>query len=78
MGFYAKRLNEFSIGQFIVTKIQWSMSLIILLKLFDAVWWVYAISLVSLLLITWLIGVYVQRAGLWDNYIKESLKKGLR
>ena len=77
MGYFAKRLNEFSIGQFIISKIQWTVSFIILFKLFDVSWYIYIITVPVLLLITWGIGVFIHRSGLWNNYVKESLKKGL-
>jgi len=78
MGFVAKRLNEFSIGQFIITKVQWTVSIVILLKVFDAGLWIYIVTIPLILIMTWIAGVYVHRKGLWDSYVKESLKRGLR
>ncbi len=77
MGYFARRLNELTIGQFIVAKVQWSISIIIMLKVFNAEGWVYIISIPIILLATLLIGIFVQRSGLWDRYIKESLR-GIR
>jgi len=74
MGFYAKRINEFHIGHWIISKVQWTMSAIIFLKLFNVAWWVYAIVVPALLIVVWIIGLIVHKSGLWDNFVKENLR----
>jgi cation transporter-like permease len=77
MGIVARLANEFSIGQWAIAKIQFLGSVAILLKLFDSSWYWYLISLPLLMFITWLIGIIIHRTGLWDNFIRENLKKGI-
>ena len=77
MGAGAKLANEFTIGQWAIAKIQWLGSVAILLKLFNAAWYWYVISLPLLVLVTWLIGIVIHRTGLWDNFVRENLKRGI-
>ena len=77
MGMGAKISNEFHIGQWAIGKIQWIGSVVILLKLFNASWYWYALALPALVLMTWVVGVIIHKSGLWDNFVRENLKKGI-
>ena len=73
MGFYAKRVNEFYIGHWVLSKVQWVMSIVILLKLFDARSWIYFVTIPVVLVVTWVIGIIFHRVGLWDGFVRENL-----
>jgi len=73
MGFYAKRINEFHIGHWVLSKVQWVMSVVILLKLFDVGTWVYFVTIPAVLVGTLVIGIIFHRLGLWDGFVRENL-----
>ena len=73
MGFYAKRVNEFYIGHWVLSKVQWVMSIVILLKLFDARVWIYFVIIPVVLIVTLVIGIIFHRIGLWDGFVRENL-----
>ena len=73
MGFYAKRVNEFYIGHWVLSKVQWVMSIVILLKLFDARVWIYFVIIPVVLIVTWVVGIIFHRVGLWDGFVRENL-----
>jgi len=77
MGLGAKLANEFSIGQWAVAKIQWLGSVVILLKLYESPWYWYALALPTLVLMTWGVGIVIHKTGLWDNFIRDNLKRGI-
>ena len=74
MGFVSKRINEFAIGQWALVKVQWTINITILLKIFKVDFWVYITVIPILLMSIWAVGVYIHRSGLWDNYMAESMK----
>lgn len=73
MGYYAKRINEFHVGHWIIGKIQWSINIVILLKLFNAPLYVYILAIPCIFCTVWVMGYFFKRSGLWDGFIKENL-----
>ena len=67
-------LNDFNAGHFVISKIQWVVSVVILLKLWKCPAWAYLASIPLTIILTWLIGYVIVRIGLWDNFIREQLK----
>lgn len=74
MGFVAKRVNEFNIGHWAISKFWWTVSIIILLKLYEVEWWVFPIAFLILVILTLILGMIIHRSGLWDNFIKVNLR----
>lgn len=74
MGKLSLALNRFHWGQFFLSKIQWVMNLAILLKVFDMPLWTYIVFPSILILFTWLLGVYVDTAGIRLQFLKENFK----
>jgi len=71
--FIGQRMNEFSIGHWVITKVYWIVNMAILLKVYGLEGWA-PIILPGLLFMVWLIGIFVWRTGLWDRYIGENLR----
>jgi len=74
MGYMAKRLNEFHWGQFLLSKIQWIINLIILLKLFGAPAWAYLVSPLFIIVATWVIGYIIEKTGFRLRIVRENFK----
>ena len=74
MGFWGDRVNELNWGQFVVGKIQWIVSMTILLKVFDAPAWIYfaapVVIFVSILLIGRLFNAFLRKPYL-KAYFKD-------
>ena len=77
MGRYSKRANEVSIGQWAVGKVQSLVSMVILLKLFDAPVWVYIVSAPIIIFIVWLAGYVLVKSGLWASINRETFRGSL-
>jgi len=77
MGLYTKRANELSVGQWVVSKFQSVFSLVIMLKLFDAPWWLYIISVPIIMFIMWTIGYVFVSTGNWASFNRETFKGSL-
>ena len=77
MGRYSKRANEVSIGQWAVGKLQSLVSMVILLKLFDAPIWVYVISAPVIVFIVWIMGYILVKSGLWASINRETFRGSL-
>ena len=77
MGYYSKRANEISIGQWAVGKLQSLVSMIILLKLFDAPTWVYIISAPIIVFGVWFMGYVLVKSGLWASINRETFRGSL-
>ena len=77
MGRYSKRANEVSIGQWAVGKVQSLVSMVILLKLFDAPVWAYIVSAPIIIFIVWLAGYVLVKSGLWASINRETFRGSL-
>jgi hypothetical protein len=77
MGFYAKRINEFSVGQWMVGKGQALIQMVILLKLFDAPPWVYIAATPIIAFLVWVFGFALITTGLWARINRETFKGSL-
>ena len=74
MGRYTKALNQFHWGQFFLSKAQWIVNLVILLKVFDMPMWTYFVIPIILVVFTWVLGIFVDSTGLRLRFIKENFK----
>ncbi len=74
MGRYTKALNQFHWGQFFLSKIQWIVNIIILLKVFDMPLWSYIVFPIELVLFTWWLGIFIDVTGLRLTFIRENYK----
>ena len=77
MGFWGKHLNILDKGRWLVGFIQFFLSSIMLLKLFDAPLWLYILASILALPIVWLPGYILIKMGIWDEFIRAS-NEGLK
>ena len=70
MGFWTDRLNEFHWGHWCLSKIQFAVfGGTILLKLFDAVLWLYFVFPVVVVGVTWILGWLFERFGVRRRFM---------
>ena len=77
MGYIAKRINEHSVGMWAASKVQALVSMVILLKLFDAPGWIYLASAICITFVIWLTGFIMVKTGFWARVSKESFRGSL-
>ena len=77
MGWVASRLNEFDKGQFVISKGWGLYSTVILLKLFDAVWWLYIVCGLLMVPATWFLGWLIIKSGIWAAFTRAT-NEGLK
>ena len=68
--FLTKRMNEFHWGQFFISKLQWVINIIILLKVFNVSFYWYIITLIFVFFITWVFGYFVVKSGFKLRFLK--------
>lgn len=71
-----KRFNEFSWGQFIVSKFQFIITLFILIKIYEWPAWFNILAVVIGVLLTWFVG-YKFNKHLRSDFQKEQFKGSL-
>ncbi len=78
MGFVANQLNYMHIGSFFTSKITQSAGITaIILKQWDAPWYLYIILPIAVVIIFNVIGWIAVITKIWEGYMKEQFKGSL-
>ena len=77
MGFVAKRVNDYTVGVWAASKVQSLVSMVILLKLFDAPSWAYFAIAPVIALIIWFTGFILVKTGFWARVTRETYRDSL-
>jgi len=75
--FWANRLQEAHFGRIVIGMVQFIFNVTILLKLFDAAWWMYIVGLFTASFLTWYTGRFLEKKGI-RRYFREAEFKNVK
>ena len=73
----AGMITNFHVGHWAITKLQWMVTLTILLQVFELPGWVYAVILPFMIVFVLILGKTLRAIGVYDLFISKNFK-GIR
>ena len=71
---WSDRFQEFNFGRTVLGSLQWILSIVILLKLFEVDWIWYIISGAFIMILTWIIGMIFELLGFRRYFYQAQFK----